>query len=447
LAIRIVEDVEAARRTVLKRIPIEKRPIPAGMREGIRRVCGRDVEPADIVDEIIQAVELLGDEAIRLYTKRIDGIELGELEVSAEEAKAAYEQVSPDLVSALRLAAGRIESFHRQQKRNSWMDFSSQGVLGQIIRPVQRAGVYAPGGTALYPSTILMSAIPAKVAGVEEIVVVCPPTKQGQVAPVNLVAADLSGVSRVFKVGGAQAIAALAYGTASIPRVDKIVGPGNLFVTLAKKKLFGQVGIDQLAGPTETVVIADASARPASAAADLLAQAEHDVMASAILLTPDRSFAELVSQEIEKQLETLPRADFARAAIEGQGGIVVTASVQEALDLANEYAPEHLCLLLADPWRYVGLVRNAGGVFVGEHSMETLGDYVAGPSHTMPTGGTARFSSPLSVDDFLKITSLVAISPEGLNELGDIAVTIASAEGLTAHAAAVRTRLEELGKL
>ncbi|MCL5962440.1 MAG: histidinol dehydrogenase [Chloroflexi bacterium] len=443
MSIQIIDDVDIAKHTILKRVPLEKRPVPAGLQEGIRRIFGRDIDPVDIVDHVIEAVESRGDGAVLEYTRRIDGIELGEMEVQRDEIEAAYGRVPEDLLVAVRTAAERIESFHRRQKRTSWVDFSPEGALGQIITPLQRVGVYVPGGRASYPSSLLMAAIPARVAGVKEVIVVSPPDQTGQVPPVTLVAADIAGINRFFKIGGAQAVAALAFGTVTIPRVDKIVGPGNLFVTLAKKKLFGQVGIDQLAGPTETVVIADESARPASVAADLLAQAEHDVMASAILLTPDRALTQAVRQEVEKQLRTLPRADLARCALESQGGVVLVRSIEEAIELSNDYAPEHLCLLLADPWRYVGLVRNAGGVFLGEHSMETIGDYVAGPSHIMPTGGTARFSSPLTLEEFQKITSLVAINEEGLQKLGKVAVTIAKAEGLTAHAAAVNARLED----
>jgi histidinol dehydrogenase len=315
------------------------------------------------------------------------------------------------------------------------------GTLGQIVRPLARVGLYAPGGRNAYPSSLLMAAIPARVAGVGEVIVCTPPRRDGTLNPSILAVADLCGVDRVFRVGGAQAIGALAYGTASVPRVDKILGPGNIFVTLAKRQVFGVVAIDQLAGPTETLVIADDSAAPATVAADLLAQAEHDPMAGAILLTPSRALAAAVAAEIERQIAGLGRRAIAAEAIATRGGAVITASIEEALALSNEYAPEHLCLLVADPWRYLDRVVNAGGVFLGDDSFEVMGDYIAGPSHIMPTGGAARFSSPLHVGEFLKITSVIALNRDGLDRLGPAAARLARAEGLTAHAAAVDARL------
>jgi histidinol dehydrogenase len=315
--------------------------------------------------------------------------------------------------------------------------------MGQLVVPLQRVGIYVPGGTAPLPSTLLMSAIPAKVAGVEEIIVCAPPLRTtGEIAEVTMAAAHIAGVHRVFALGGAQAIGALAYGTRSVPRVDKIIGPGNLFVTLAKRAVYGTVGIESLAGPTETLVIADEAADPRLVAADLLAQAEH-VFASAILLTPSRPLAVAVQAEVMLQLENLDRSDAAADTVEKRGGIVITPNLATAFDLANAYAPEHLCLLVQEPWRYVGLVRNAGGIFLGEHSFEVLGDYIAGPSHIMPTGGTARFTSPVNVDDFRKIISLVGLNEAAMQAIGPAAIRIAEAEGLTAHAAAVRARLAE----
>jgi histidinol dehydrogenase len=369
-------------------------------------------------------------------------VSLDELVVSRAEIEAAYTALDVDLVDALRLAASEIERFHRKQTRQSWVDWTTEGALGQIVVPLERVGVYAPGGTAPLPSSLLMAAIPARVAGVDEIVVCSPPQRStGQVSPLVLVAADIAGVHTVYKLGGAQAIAALAYGTQTVRHVDKIVGPGNIFVVLAKRSVYGVVDIEALPGPTETLVIADANADPRLAATDLLAQAEHDTLASAILLTTSSELAERVQAEIGQQIEELSRADIAAQAIERQGGIVVVPTVEDAVRLANEYAPEHLCLLVQDPWRYVGLVRNAGGIFLGERSFEVLGDYVAGPSHIMPTGGTARYASPVNVDDFRKIISLVGLNDAALARIGPAAAKLAAAEGLTAHEAAVRRRL------
>jgi histidinol dehydrogenase len=360
--------------------------------------------------------------------------------------------LDPALLDALRLAAQRLEAFHSKQPTGSWMDVTPGGTLGQIVRPLARVGVYVPAGSAPLPSSLLHCAIPARVAGVREIVVCTPPSRRitdhagarhgSGVAALTLAAAHIAGVDTVYAVGGAQAIAAMAFGTESVPRVDKIVGPGGLFVTLAKRHVFGVVGIDGLPGPTETMVVADDTADPAIAAADLLAQAEHDLLASAILLTPSRRLAERVQVEVGRQLEALSRADIAAASLAGRGGIVVTADLAQAVDLANAYAPEHLCLLTAEPWPLVGRIENAGGIFVGEHSFEVLGDYVAGPSHVMPTEGTARFASPLSVVDFVKRISLIALAPDEGRHLSGPAALLADGEGLTAHAAAARARLQ-----
>jgi len=345
--------------------------------------------------------------------------------------------------AALELAARRIADFHRKQPMDSWMDAGPDGTLGQIIRPIERVGVYVPGGTAPLPSSLLMAAIPARVAGVEQIVVCTPPGRDGAVHDLILAAAHVAGVDRLFALGGAQAVAALAYGTESVPRVDKIVGAGGLFVTLAKRQVIGSVGIDGFYGPTETLVIADETADPAWAAADLLAQAEHDVLASPLLLTPSRELAVAVADHLARQLAGLSRRDIAAAALADRGGIVITADLAEAVELANAYAPEHLCLLVADPWAWVGRIRNAGGIFVGEHSFEVLGDYVAGPSHVMPTEGSARYASPLSVADFVKRISLVALNAEAGARLSAPAAVLARGEGLTAHAAAADFRCRD----
>jgi len=442
--IKLYMDVDEARRTVLKRRLFEDLHVAPTVQSSLDGLFGAGTTPAQAVDRIIADVRQHGDTALREYSRTIEGVELAELLVTPDEIAAAYEMIDPSLVDALRLAANEIERFHRKQVRQSWVDWNAEGALGQLVVPLERVGVYAPAGSAPLPSSLLMAAVPARVAGVDEIVVCSPPQRgTGQVSPLVLVAADIAGVKTVYKLGGAQAIAALAYGTETVRRVDKIVGPGNVFVVLAKRAVYGVVDIEALPGPTETLVIADAGADPRLAAADLLAQAEHDTLASAILLTNSQVLAEQVQSEIGRQLEELERAEVAATAIERQGGIVVVPSIEDALRLANEYAPEHLCLLVDDPWRYVGLVRNAGGIFLGERSFEVLGDYVAGPSHIMPTGGTARYASPVNVDDFRKIISLVGLNETALQRIGPAAAKLAAAEGLTAHEAAVRRRLNE----
>lgn len=439
--LRIFRDVAEARATVLLRKPIEQAAVSPAVRERLAELFGAPTSPDDAVRRIVDDVRQRGDAALTDWTAKLDGAELAQFEVSREEIRAAYAQVPDQLVAAMTTAARRIRDFHAKQHRTSWFDFSGDSVLGQIVRPLERVGLYAPGGRAEYPSTLLMSAVPARVAGVDEVIVCTPPKRDGTASALTLVAADIARADRVFKLGGAQAIAALAYGTASVPRVDKILGPGNIFVTLAKRMVFGQVAIDQLAGPTETVVVADALADPGAVAADLLAQAEHDPMATAILLTDSAALAERAAAAVDAQLLKLPTAAVAAESLRTNGGAVVCASLDEAIELANEWAPEHLCLLLADAWRWLGRVRNAGGVFVGSDSLETMGDYIAGPSHVMPTSGTARFSSPLNVDDFRKVTSLIALGPVDLKALGPLAADIARAEGLAAHAGAVEHRL------
>lgn len=440
--IRIIGWKEA-QETVLRRRPLEEAVAPPQVRERIREVFGEDLSPAQVVERIVGDVRARGDAALREWTLKLDGVELDGFEVGQAEVRRAYDAVPPGLAEALRTAAGRIRAFHEKQARRSWIEFAGDSALGQLVRPLGNVGIYAPGGRAAYPSTVLMATIPARVAGVERIVLATPPAKDGALAPAVLAAADIAGVDRIFRIGGAQAIAALAYGTESVPQVDKIVGPGNIFVALAKRLVFGAVAIDQLAGPTETLIIADGSADPTLAAADLLAQAEHDPLATALLLTDSIRLAKAVQGEVERQLAVLERRDIAAEALARHGAVVVAESLTQALDLANGYAPEHLCLLTADPWSLVGQVRHAGAVFLSPHSPEAMGDYVAGPSHVLPTGGTARFSSPLSVDDFLKTISLVALGPQDMAQLGPAAQAIAQAEGLTAHARAVEMRLKQ----
>ena len=441
LTIRIYHDVEEARRTILRRVSIDEITLSPEMRAGLHRMFGRELTPAEAVAEITSSVREHGDRALFEWMERIDGLILDTLEIGAAQRRQAVEQVPSDLMDALRFAAERIEAFHRQQHIDSWTDFGPHGALGQIVKPLERIGLYVPAGTAPLPSSLLMAAIPAKVAGVEEIIVATPPARtDGRVSPVTLAAAEIAGVDRVFQLGGAQAIAAMAYGTESVPRVDKIVGPGNLFVMLAKRMAYGMVDIDGLPGPTETLVIADETAKPAIVAADMLAQAEHDQLAAGILLTPSSDLAAAVSEEISRRIENLSRREIIEGSLANRSGIVVVEDLAAAIALANEYAPEHLCLLTAEPWELIGQIRNAGGIFVGEESFEVLGDYVAGPSHIMPTGGTARFASPVNVADFMKITSLIALNRSELARLGPPAIRIAEAEGLTAHANAVRAR-------
>jgi histidinol dehydrogenase len=432
---------DEARDTILRRVAWEDQGVPVQVLDSMERVFGERLAPADGVARILRDVRRRGDAALLDWSKRVDGLAPDPLEVPRSQWQAAYERLDDRERAALNLAAERIVTFHRKQPNNSWVDAGPDGMLGQLIRPLDRAGVYVPGGTAPLPSSLLMAAIPARVAGVREVIACTPPGIGGRVPDLILAAAYRAELDRLFTLGGAQAIAAMAYGTETVPAVDKIVGAGGLFVTLAKRQVIGSVGIDGIYGPTETLLIADASADPAWAAADLLAQAEHDVLASPILLTPSRPFAESVVAQVGSQLEGLSRAAIAAASLADRGGIVITADLAEAVTLANAYAPEHLCLLVANPWALVGQVRNAGGIFVGEHSFEVLGDYVAGPSHIMPTEGSARYASPLSVADFVKRISLVALSADAGIRLSEPASVLARGEGLTAHAAAAGMRL------
>ncbi len=406
---------------------------------------GEDLEPA--VREIIKQVRDHGDAGVIAATKKFDQADLtaSGLQVSEKEIEEAYAKVSPELLKSLRLARDRIQDFHARQRFQAWFQPSEEGdVVGQIYRPLERAGIYVPGGTAAYPSSVLMNALPAKVAGVKEIIMVTPPQPDGSVLPLVLVAAAESGVTKIFKAGGVQAVAALAYGTESIPKVDKIVGPGNIYVTIAKRLVFGLVDIDMLAGPSEIVVVADTSADPVLVAADLLSQAEHDTRAAAILVTPDADLAQSVQDEVEKQLAVLPRKEIATQSIENYGAAVVTGDIEEAIELANELAPEHLELYVQDPFSWLGKIRNAGAVFLGAYASEPVGDYFAGPNHVLPTGGTARFFSPLSVEDFLKRTSVIYTPGRALKQWGPHIVRLAEDEGLDAHARAIAKRLERL---
>lgn len=438
---KIIREFQTAK-AILQRSPFDFGEVPHEVKQGIKEIFAEELTPEEAVRRIIAKVRDKGDAALFDYAKRIDGVALESLEVSEEEIGEAYRKVDQELMAALNVAAERVRSFHLVQLRHSFREFM-EGGLGQIIRPLERVGIYVPGGTACYPSTVLMTAIPARVAGVKEIILATPPREGGEIPPPTLVAANMAKVDRVFKVGGAPAIAALAFGTQSIPRVDKVCGPGGLFVTLAKKMVFGVVDIDGLAGPTETVILADDSASPVLCASDLLAQAEHDVLASAILITISAKLAEEVNDELERQLKELERAQIARRSLDERGRIIVVADMEQAVELINLYAPEHLSLMVRHASSYIEKIRHAGGIFIGESSPEILGDYVAGPSHVMPTGGSARFRSPLGVGDFLKLTSVASLSDEDLKKLGPAAATIARAEGLTAHARAVEARLKK----
>lgn len=397
-----------------------------------------------IVTEIIDNVRENGDKALFEYCKKFDKAELDSLAVSQEEIDEAVSSVEPEFLEILKKAAANIKKFHEKQKRNSFIINDEKGVIiGQKVIPVDRAGLYVPGGTAAYPSTVLMDSIPAKLAGVKEVVIVTPPNSEGKINPVILAAASVAGVDRIFKVGGAQAIAALAYGTESIPKVDKIVGPGNAFVAEAKKQVFGKVSIDMIAGPSEILIVADSKTDPAYAAADLLSQAEHDKLASAVLVTDSEDLAKAVSVELERQIPLLERAEIARASIDDNGKIIVADTLEKAIEIANEIAPEHLELCVDEPFDYLDSIRHAGSIFMGRNCPEALGDYFAGPNHTLPTSGTAKFSSPLSVDDFVKKTQYTYYTKEALSKVADDVAYFASKEGLTAHAKSAVIRTEE----
>lgn len=414
--------------------------IPQEIADRIKSIVGHSMTPAELVEHIIEMVRLSGDEAVRDFSTRIDGVALENLEISKADLKAARDAAPRDLQAALEQAALRVHEFAASATPRSWQDADSG--LGELVIPMDLVGLYVPGGTAAYPSTVIMTAVTARAAGVRNLLLCTPPRKDATVLPAIAAAAHIAGVDRVFTIGGVQAIAAMAFGTASVPSVDKICGPGNIFVTLAKKQLYGRVGIDGIYGPTETVAVADDSTDPRLCAADLLAQAEHDILATPILITTSDRLRRRVEEEMERQLLSLERREIVMASLERQGTAILVQDMEEAIDVANLIAPEHLCLMISEPWKWVGRVRNAGTVFVGEGTPEASGDYVAGPSHTIPTQGTARFSSYLGVDHFLKKVPVVALSPDMVRSLSPAAVTIARAEGLTAHARAIELRTE-----
>lgn len=433
---------DEAQATILRRQAWDEVEAPETLLASIETIFGERLAPDEAVRRILRDVRARGDQSLIEWSRRLDGREPAALRVTDAHFEEARAALPVETIDALKFAASRIDDFHRRQPAPSWMHNNHEGTLGQIVRPIASVGIYAPGGSAPLPSSVLMTAVPARVAGVEQLVVISPPQRgTGLPHPSVLVAAEIAGVGAVYVAGGAQAIGALAFGTETVPRVDKICGPGSLFTTLAKRQVYGLVGIDGLPGPTETLVIADEHADAEWAAADLLAQAEHDQMASAILVTPSRALAERVQAAILQQVETLERSEIIEGSLSRGSGIVLVADLHEAFQLANAYAPEHLCLLVREPWSWLGHVRHAGGVFLGEHSFEVLGDYVAGPSHVMPTGATARFASPVNVLDFVKIVSVIGLNESAMRAVGPAAETLARAEGLTAHAAAVQRRL------
>lgn len=395
------------------------------------------------VDDIIKNVKERGDEAVFEYTEKFDSFKLDtkNILVSEEEKRAAYEAVDSDLVRVIVRSAERIRAFHEKQKLNTWLEPSKSGeMLGQLIRPLERVGVYVPGGKAAYPSSVLMNVIPAEVAGVEDIVMVTPPSKDGSISPTTIVAADVAGVDKIYKVGGAQAVAALAFGTETIPKADKIVGPGNIFVALAKRSVYGYVNIDSVAGPSEILVLADESADPSFVAADLLSQAEHDEMASAVLITTDKTLAENVDKCVREMTEKLERKEIIEKSLENYGAIIIAKDMDEAIALSNAVAPEHMEVCTREPFEYLPKIKNAGAIFLGHYTPEPLGDYMAGPNHVLPTGGTARFFSPLSIDDYIKKSSILYFDKNSFTELSEDVIKFAEAEGLTAHANSIKVR-------
>ena len=442
---RIVKSNEIGREGVekiLTKKAFDEIELPKKIREANKKIFGEDLTASELVRKIVGDVRKFGDAAVIDYTKKFDGAELSaeNFLVTEEDFLNAEQIADKKIVDSLKRAAENIFSYHREQLPKSWVTYRGENsILGQSIIPLQRVGVYVPGGTAAYPSSVLMNVIPAKVAGVSEIVM-CVPAKNGKINPYVLVAAKIAGADKIYKIGGAQAIAAMAFGTETVPRVDKITGPGNIFVTLAKKEVFGHCDIDMLAGPSEILIVADENANPIYAAADVLSQAEHDPLACSIVVTNSEKLAEKISVEVERQLEKLPRKDIAAASIESNGLIVIAKNLDEAIDFANFSAPEHLELLTENPFKLLPKIKNAGAIFFGEFSPEPLGDYFAGPNHVLPTGGTAKFFSVLNVETFLKRTSLISYAHDDLKNSAEDIIRLADAEGLNAHANAIKLR-------
>ncbi|PKB81960.1 MAG: histidinol dehydrogenase [SAR202 cluster bacterium Io17-Chloro-G9] len=444
MQLKTVKGLDNAQEILDRADPLDLTSLPDSVVARTKALFGPDVTPEQSVVTMLKAVRQDGDQAVRSYAKLLDGADLDDFIVGPAEMKHARESVSKELRGSLETAAQRVRDFHQAVLPRSWVDLEKG--LGEMVRPLERVGLYAPGGTAAYPSTVLMTAVPARVAGVNQVVMATPRRGEEPLNAAVLVAAEIAGVDTVYQVGGVPAIGAMAYGTKSIPKVDKICGPGNVFVAYAKKLVQGQVDIDGIFGPTETIVIADESANPVFCAADLIAQAEHDPMATAILVTDSPALVKQVEQELDRQLERQERREVAQQALEDRGRVVLVDNIEQAVYLGNRLAPEHLCLMVQDPWAWAGKVANAGGVFLGPYSPEVMGDYIAGPSHVMPTGGTARFSSALSVHQFLRTMPVVGLSPEDFRDLGPAAINIAHAEGLGAHAGAIKVRLETLEK-
>ena len=442
MQLKTIRGLENAEQVLERSDPLDLSSLPESVVERTRQLFGPGVGPEQSVITMLKDVREEGDDAVRRYAKLLDGAVLDDLQVPSDEMDRALEDISPELRAALETAADRVRDFHQTVLPRSWVDLEKG--LGEMVRPLERVGLYAPGGSAAYPSTVLMTAIPARVAGVGQVVMATPRRGRESLNAAVLAAARIAEVDAVYQVGGVPAIGAMAYGTASIPKVDKICGPGNVFVALAKKLVQGQVDIDGIFGPTETIVIADESADPRFCAADLIAQAEHDPLATAILVTDSQSLINAVERELDAQLQHQERRDVAQQSLEERGRVVLVDDIDQAIALGNQLAPEHLCLMVRDPWAWAGKVQNAGGVFLGQFSPEVMGDYIAGPSHVMPTGGTARFSSALSVHQFLRTMPVVGLSPADFKALGRAAVDIAHAEGLSAHAGAIDVRLASL---
>ena len=444
MPLNVIHGVQNAENVLVRIDPLDLDSLPESVLARTEEAFGKGVTPLQSVHQMLDDVRRDGDSAVLRYAKLLDGSDLEDFRVTDAQMAQARDSVSKELRESLELAAQRVRSFHEATMPSDWID-RKQG-LGELIRPLDRVGLYAPGGSAAYPSTVLMTAVPARVAGVREVILCTPPQRGEALNPAVIVAAEIAGVDTLYQVGGVPAIAAMAYGTASVPKVDKICGPGNIFVSYAKKLVQGSVDIDGVFGPTETIVLADKTANAIFCAADLIAQAEHDPLATAILITTSQKLIDDVDSEVDRMLANQPRGEVAKAALDRRGRVVLVDSLDEAVDLVNRIAPEHLCLLLDDPWSWVDKIKHAGGLFLGEFSPEVMGDYIAGPSHVMPTGGTARFGSALSVHHFLRTMPVVGLSPEEFQNLGQAAVHIADAEGLSGHASAIQVRLDSIAK-
>ena len=444
MALNVIKGIQNAENVLVRIDPLNLDSLPESVLARTQEAFGEGVTPLQSIHQILDDVRQDGDAAVRRYAKLLDGSDLEDFRVTEEQMAQARNSVSKELRESLELAAQRVRDFHEATMPSDWVD--REKGLGELVRPLDRVGLYAPGGSAAYPSTVLMTAVPARVAGVREVILCTPPQRGEVLNPAVIVAAEIAGLDALYQVGGVPAVAAMAYGTASVPKVDKICGPGNIFVSYAKKLVQGSVDIDGVFGPTETIVLADKTANASFCAADLIAQAEHDPLATAILITNSQELVDQVGSEVTRMIAEQPRAEVAQAALDRQGRVVLVDSLEEAVDLVNRIAPEHLCLLLDDPWSWVDKIKHAGGLFLGEYSPEVMGDYIAGPSHVMPTGGTARFGSALSVHHFLRTMPVVGLSPSEFQKLGKAAVHIADAEGLSGHASAVQIRLDSLGK-